>query len=276
MNRLASCLIALLVSSSASSAASAQVTREVAADARAIVPVHTRLRVTTLIVLPDTEDILDIVCGDKDVWVVSGTKNLAYVKPGKAGATTNLDLVTASGHVYAFWLTEGAADADVKLYVTAGEALTAVDAAHPRFHTAAEFDALHQELEQARREAQAARDLAASTAQDAEAAKQSAISAANARIDAFRESYPGTLEFPYVFEINKKPFYVTAMFHDDKFTYIRTNGTELPALYEVNGRSPNAVSFQVDHGLYIVPKVLDRGYLVLGKETLRFGTTWWR
>ena len=57
-----------------------------------------------MIILPEQEEILDFVCGDKEFWVVSGAQNLAYVKPAKAGATTNLNLVTASGNVYSFLL----------------------------------------------------------------------------------------------------------------------------------------------------------------------------
>jgi type IV secretory pathway VirB9-like protein len=82
--------------------ARAQTTRDVTYSAHTVLRVNAKLRVTTLIVLPESEDILDIVCGDKDYWVISGVHNLAYVKPAKAGATTTLDLVTASGHIYAF------------------------------------------------------------------------------------------------------------------------------------------------------------------------------
>src|SRR5258708_3533223 len=56
-----------------------------------IVRLKTRLRYTTLIVLPKTEQILDFTCGDKELWVVNGNQNLAYVKPARAGARTNLN-----------------------------------------------------------------------------------------------------------------------------------------------------------------------------------------
>src|SRR4051812_38086745 len=59
--------------------------------------INTKLRYMTLIVLPAQEQILDFTCGDKDYWNVSGTQNLAYVKPAKAGARTNVNLITASG-----------------------------------------------------------------------------------------------------------------------------------------------------------------------------------
>src|SRR3954454_18673158 len=70
-----------------------------------VVGVKTKIRYMTLIVLPKEERILDFTCGDKDWWVVSGTENFAYVKPAKAGAQTNLNLVTAAGNVYSFLLT---------------------------------------------------------------------------------------------------------------------------------------------------------------------------
>src|SRR5215813_8090426 len=84
----------------------AQGTRTVTYNSHIVVSVTTKLRFTTLIVLPETEQILDFVCGDRDFWVISGAQNLAYVKPAKAGATTNLNLVTASGRVYSFLLVE--------------------------------------------------------------------------------------------------------------------------------------------------------------------------
>src|SRR6185312_12021230 len=114
--------------------ADAQGTREVTVNARSVVPVHAKVRFTTLIILPESEQILDYVCGDKDFWVVSGAQNLAYVKPAKAGASTNLNLVTTSGHVYSFLLTEGAADPDLKLYIEADEATAPAAGQAPRLY----------------------------------------------------------------------------------------------------------------------------------------------
>jgi hypothetical protein len=53
-------------------------------------------------------------------------------------------------------------------------------------------------------------------------------------------------------------------------TYIRSEASELPALYELKDGQPALVNFQVEHGTYIVPKVLERGYLALGKERFHF------
>lgn len=243
--------------------AAAQMTRTVTYNDHLVVPVHAKLRFTTLIILPETEQILDFVCGDKDFWVVSGAQNLAYVKPAKAGATTNLNLVTASGHVYSFLLTEGAADPDLKLYVQPDEPTTATLAAAPRFYTAADVDRYKRIADQAQQEAEAAK--AAS-----EAAKQAATSQRDDAIRAFRSAYPTTLQFGYVVTGNRPSFHVEAIYHDDRATYIQVHASELPALYELVDGKPTLTSFQVEHGVYIVPKILDRGYLVLGTRALRF------
>ena len=95
--------------------------REVTASPHSLIPLQTRLRYTTMIVLPDGEEILDVICGDKDFWVITATHNIAHVKPAKEGAATNLNLVAGSGTVYSFLLTEknGTAMPDLKVYVTA-------------------------------------------------------------------------------------------------------------------------------------------------------------
>jgi hypothetical protein len=79
-----------------------------------------------------------------------------------------------------------------------------------------------------------------------------------------------TLEFPYVLKGDRKPFNVVAIYHDDRFTYIKANASELPSLYEVKDGAPNLVNFQVEHGVYVVPKILDGGYLTIGEKKLAF------
>src|ERR1043166_3696143 len=234
------------VALSAPCAAGAQGTRTVTYDDHAIIPVATKVRFTTGIILPPGERILDFVCGDKDSWVVSGADNLTYVKPAKPGASTNLNLIAASGAVYSFVLSEGTGDPDLKLYVMV-DAATAPTA--PTLFTRAEFDAL-------KREAEAARQAAEATQQRAERASEEAIRA-------FRARYPVHLRFPYQFRASQPPFYVRAIYHDDHFTYIHANSPELPALYELRDGAPNLIPFQVEEGVYVVPKVLGSGYLAI-------------
>src|SRR5262249_34560369 len=81
-------------------------TRHVTYEREALVTIQTKVRYTTILVLPEQEEILDWICGDRDNWVISGAKNITYLKPAVAGARTNLHLVTASGHVYSFIVAE--------------------------------------------------------------------------------------------------------------------------------------------------------------------------
>ena len=50
-----------------------------------IVPVRAKLRFSTLIVLPDDEEILDFTTGDKEFWIINGLHNLCYIHPAQAG-----------------------------------------------------------------------------------------------------------------------------------------------------------------------------------------------
>src|ERR1700730_15067006 len=119
--------------------------REVEASARSVVQLQTRVRYTTMIVLPEDEEILDVICGDKDFWVVSASHNIAHVKPAKENAATNLNLVTGSGTVYSFLLNEknGGATPDLKVYVNADPNTLR---GKPRYYSAAQVDGLRAEI----------------------------------------------------------------------------------------------------------------------------------
>src|SRR6266436_22883 len=82
--------------------AAAEAARVVKYAKEDIVPVRGKLRFSTLIVLPDDEEILDFTTGDKEFWIINGAHNLCYVHPAQAGIRSNLNLITASGHVYSF------------------------------------------------------------------------------------------------------------------------------------------------------------------------------
>jgi type IV secretory pathway VirB9-like protein len=225
--------------------------REVSASARSVIQLQARVRYTTMIVLPEDEEILDVICGDKDFWVISATHNIAHVKPAKEGATTNLNLVAASGTVYSFLLTEknGTSTPDLKIYVNADPA---TPQARPKYYTAAQMETVRAEV------------LAAQTA--AEAATRRATES----IATFQQQYPAQLQFRYGPARYAKPFLVRAIWHDGQSTFIKTDASELPALYELADGKPTLVNFQVFHGTYVVPKVLDRGYLAIGKARYEF------
>ena len=86
----------------------------------------------------------------------------------------------------------------------------------------------------------------------------------------YQQQYPGRLQFVYGTPKHDKPFLVRAIWHDGQFTYIKTDARELPALYEMKDGAPALVNFNVENGTYVVPKVVERGYLSLGKERFSF------
>ena len=87
-------------------AAPMRTARTVVYHARDLVALRARVHYTTLIVLPDGESVVEATCGDKEVWIVNVRDGLVSVKPAKTGAETNLNLITTSGQVYAFLLSE--------------------------------------------------------------------------------------------------------------------------------------------------------------------------
>src|SRR4249920_2926704 len=123
--------------------------REVAASERGVISLATKIRYTTMIILPDTEEILDVLCGDKEFWVINASHNIAHLKPAKEGAATNLNLVTASGTVYSFLLNEknGNGMPDLKVYVNADPN---TPQGKPKYYSAAQVEDLQAELAEAK------------------------------------------------------------------------------------------------------------------------------
>ena len=91
-------------------------------------------------------------------------------------------------------------------------------------------------------------------------------------VNRFRADYATKLEFDYPLDPKaaREPFLVSAIYHDDAFTYIRSAAREKPALYELKDGQPNLISFQLENGVYIAPKIIDAGYLAIGKRNLPF------
>jgi type IV secretion system protein VirB9 len=63
---------------------------------------------------------------------------------------------------------------------------------------------------------------------------------------------------------------VSAIYHDSKFTYIKSDAAEKFAVYEVRDGSPNLVNYELRDGTYMVAKVLDDGYFEVGKKRMEF------
>ena len=88
-------------------------------------------------------------------------------------------------------------------------------------------------------------------------------------IDQFRSSYPTLIRFEYSLEkkAERSPFEIAGMWHDGRFTYVRSNAVEAPALYESREGKPSLVSYDLQpDGLYIVKRVLHDGFFQIGKK----------
>lgn len=223
-------------------------------------PIHitTKLRFNTMIILPEHEQILDVMSGDKELWAVTLIgQNMIHLKPRDAGIQTNLMLVTATGAVYTFWLREGRADGkpiavpDFKVTVL-GEAEAAPTTAR-KYVPIAEFDALQAQL------------LALQAQVDAE--RQQVAT----QVDEAKSHMPLSVKFPFEPIPYVKPFFIKSAWQDGRFTYFRSDAREVAALYEVKDAEPSIVEFKMpEPGLYVVPKLMDSGYFMLGKARLGF------
>jgi type IV secretion system protein VirB9 len=49
-----------------------------------------------------------------------------------------------------------------------------------------------------------------------------------------------------------------------------TAAPEKPTLYELKDGKPSLINFQLASGVYVVPKILDAGYLAIGKKKATF------
>jgi type IV secretion system protein VirB9 len=230
-----------------------------------IIAIHGKIRFSTLIVLPANEEILDATTGDKEFWIINGAHNLCYLHPARAGIRSNLNLITASGHVYSFVLAEisneHAVEPDLKVFIERKEESTINGSGSAGIAPLARAS-----------EVQAYKNAVDAARSDAEQTVHAAEERAQKEISDYREQYPGKLEFDYRYTSKgaRAPFSVSAIYHDDKFTYIKSSAQEKPTIYEVKDGKPNLINFEFSDGVYVIPKIVNHGYLALGKKRLSF------
>jgi type IV secretion system protein VirB9 len=214
-----------------------------------IIPIHAKLKYTTLIEVPTTEKIMEAATGDKDFWVVDVVGNFCFVHPAKAGISSNLNLITDKGNIYSFTLQDvsgSSATPDLKVIVEPADRSSIVAASGPpQFVPAAQLEQTRQQL----------------------TAVESHITQA---VDEYKSAYPMQLKFDYAFKANEAPFNIQSIYHDEKFTYIKTNAPEKFSIYEIRDGQPNLVTYDLREGTYIIPKVMNSGYVELGKKKMEF------
>ncbi len=237
-----------------------------------IVEIRAKTRHTTVIVLPATENVLDFVVGDSEYWHLTGAANLAFLKPIAEGVTTNVALVCESGRIYSFLVTEQTGDPHLVVRVEAqvtDEPSITPSGHEPAFVARSQVAAYQQMAEAAMATAKAAREEA-----DVRIADATTLAAGEA--EAFRAAYPTRLKFPYRLEdkARKWPFLVEGMWHDGRFTYLRSNAQESAALYEIKDGKPALVAYDLgEDGLYIARHVLGDGWLQIGKQKVKWSFT---
>lgn len=240
-------IVPLLLGLAATVAHGQQQARIVKYHANDIVSVRARMRYTTLIQLPATEKILDVATGDKDYWIIDTVGNYCFVHPAKEGIHSSLNLITDKGTVYSFLLDDvETADPDLKVVIEpSDQSLLAAANGASRLVSASAVIAAQEQVRLAQAHATAA-------------------------VEEFRADYPTkALKFDYSFH-NQSPFGVSAIYHDDKFTYIKSDAAEKFAVYAVKDGKPDLITYELKDGTYIIPIVLDHAYLELGKHKFAF------
>ena len=216
---------------------------------------------STLILLPAEEKIATVFGGDTVDWVFDGghvASRFISVKPKLANTTTDIHIVSDHGNEYTLQLQEISGDADThfdsKVFMVPGD-----KAAKDRLTDLPVFVPAA-ELEKAKQEA-----VAAKAAQAAE------LKTEEAKAEAYRSQYPGSLHFDFAWDEKKgKELGLQQIWHDDKFTYLRGQFQETPALYELKDKKGSLINFDYNAGLYTVPKQLVKGYLTIGKQKVEF------
>ncbi len=219
---------------------------------------------STLILLPDQEKVANVFAGDTVDWVFDGghvASRFISIKPKVAGGTTDVHIVSDHGNEYTLQLREVSGDDDPhfdsKIFIAPGDKAAKERLVEmPVFVPAAELDKAKQE------------------AAAAQAAQAATLKAEKTQEEAYRSQYPGSLHFDFTWDKSKgKELGLQAIWRDDKFTYLRGQFQETPALYEVKDKKPSLINVDFSNGLYTVPKQLESGYLAIGKQKVDFHRT---
>jgi type IV secretion system protein VirB9 len=219
---------------------------------------------STLILLPPDEKVVNVFAGDTVDWVFDGghvPSRFISIKPKVANVITDVHIVSDHGNEYTLQLREVSGDDDShfdsKVFLApADKAAQERLVQLPVFVPAAELDKLKQD------------------ALAAQAAQAATLKAEVSKEEAYRSQYPGSLHFDFTWDKKKgEELGLEQIWRDDKFTYLRGQFRETPALYELKDKKPSLINFDFSNGLYTVAKELENGYLAIGKQKVPFRRT---
>ncbi|MBB5061618.1 type IV secretion system protein VirB9 [Granulicella aggregans] len=225
------------------------------------------LNASTLLELPAEEKVATVFGGNTDDWIFNAghvASRFISAKPKAAAAksSTNVHIISDHGNDYTLELREvsadpaGGCDSTVFLTQTDKEAQKKIAEA-PVFIPAAEVKETEDRLE---REVSQAKATAAADKKTAETAQEN-----------YQSTYPSSLHFDYRWDQGKaRALGVRQIWDDGKFTYLQGKFEEPPVVYELKDGKGSLINFDFANGLYTVPKLLQNGYVAVGKAKVEF------
>jgi type IV secretory pathway VirB9-like protein len=252
--------------STASGQAKAPRAVEVSATAPAPI-INTSLNQSTLLELPAGEKVATVFGGNTDDWIFNAghvASRFISVKPKAAAAksTTNVHIISDHGNDYTLELKEVSGDPNASFDSTVFLTTTDADAEKkqaeaPVFVPAAEVKEKEERLEK--------------EAADAHAAAEAEKASAERAKEQYESTYPSNLHFDYSWDQKKaRALGVRQIWDDGKFTYIQGKFEEPPVVYELKDKKGSLINFDFANGLYTVPKLLQNGYVAIGKARVDF------
>lgn len=214
----------------------------------------------TILVLPEKELSRNSYVADAENWVIKTTNantasrflSIKVDKPVTAETTVNLITDHDSSYTFRLILSDlkSPAHCDSKVFVDPDAQLTKhIEETRP-WISPDEADRLRAAADQAN--------------QRAEAAKGSA----DTKFDTLRSTYAAKLKFDYVYDEKiAKKMGIQEVFHDTRFTYVKSASGEPPVLFERKENKASVIQFSLTaDGLYSTARIIDNGYLARGGQ----------
>ncbi len=229
--------------------------------------IRTSLNESTLLELPAGEKVATVFGGNTDDWLFNAghvPSRFISVKPKTTAAksSTNVHIISDHGNDYTLELREVSGDSDASFDSTVFLTATDPDAQKkqteaPVFVPVAEVQEKEERLEK--------------EAADANAAAQAEKTSAQHAKEQYEATYPSNLHFNYTWDQKKaRVLGVRQIWDDGKFTYISGRFEEPPVVYELKDKKGSLINFDFANGLYTVPKLLQNGYVAIGKARVDF------
>lgn len=229
--------------------------------------IRTSLNQSTLLELPAEEKVATVFGGNTDDWIFNAghvASRFMSVKPKAAAAksSTNVHIISDHGNEYTLELLEVSGDPapsfDSTVFLVPADKEAQKRAAEaPVFVPAAEVMEKEARLEKQVADAEANAAAGRKADQDAQ--------------EKYRSAYPSNLHFDYRWDRTKaRMLGVKQIWDDGKFTYIQGRFEEPPVVYELKDNKGSLINFDFANGLYTVPKLLQDGYVAIGKAKVEF------